>query len=95
MNKEGKTDSSGYVLVWETSDSSLLPVVKSLLDAVGISYFVQGEESLGMLPVGGVGGIFSTFRKGITAKIFVLRERREEVENLIRESAIIDPTGNG
>ncbi len=86
------TSPTGYVTVWETSDSALLPVIKSLLDASGMPFIVQGEGALGIFPVGGVGGIFSTFRKGITAKILVPEDRREEAEKLIRESAGIEDT---
>ena len=75
-----------HVVVWETTDSSVLPVVKSVLDAVGIPYFVEGEESMGMFPMGGVGGTYSTLGKGIAARILVPVERSEEAEALI-ESA--------
>ena len=39
------------VKVFETADLSLLAVVKSILDGGEIHYIVQGETSLGMLPL--------------------------------------------
>ena len=79
-------DLSDYVAIWETSDSAVLPVIESLLDSAEIPYVVLGEEALGMLPMGGVGGIHATFGKGIAAKILVPKERREEAETLIHAS---------
>ena len=71
------------VCVWETSDPAVLPVIESLLQAAEIPFFVQGEESLGMLPMGGIGGTHSTLRKGIVARILVEPARAEEARTLI------------
>lgn len=70
--------------VFDTSDVSLLPVVKSVLEAAGIPFFVQGDEALGVLPVGRVGvGGFSAEGHGLAATILVPRSRAEEVRELL------------
>ena len=72
-----------FVVVWETTDSSVLPVIKSMLAAAGIEYFVEGEDAMGMLPTGAIGGTHSTLGKGIATRILVAADRREEVELLL------------
>ena len=69
------------VSVLETTDSSLLPVVRSVLDAAGIEYLVQGEEALGLLPFGRVGGVINP--RALGAIIRVPRSRQEEARALI------------
>ena len=76
-----------YVVVWETTDSSVLPVVKSVLAASGIPYFVEGEEAMGMLPTGAIGGTHSTLGKGIAARILVPAHAREEAEQLLDQTS--------
>lgn len=79
-----------YVSVLETTDTSLVPVIKSLLTAAGVPFVVEGEDALGVLPVGSAGGSVSNFGKGIAARFLVPRQRREEAEELIRGSAKSD-----
>jgi hypothetical protein len=43
------------VRVFQTADSTLLPIVKSMLDGAGIPYIVQGDHALGLLPLGPFG----------------------------------------
>ena len=83
-------DPQEYVAVWSTTDNFLLPMIRSVLTAAEIPHIVQGEEALGLFPMGGVGGSQSTFRKGLAATILVPRERHEEADRLIRESAETD-----
>lgn len=78
------------VVVFETSDVSLLPILRSVLDAAGIPCVIEGEEALGMLPMGGVGGSLSTGRKGIEARVLVPADRREEAATLLAETARVD-----
>lgn len=70
--------------VFNTSDVSLLPVVKSVLEAAGIPFIVQGDEALGVLPVGriGAGGI-SANGHGLAATVLVPRDRQAEAEALL------------
>jgi hypothetical protein len=67
-----------------TTDVGYLPVVKSLLDAAGIPYVVQGEEALGLLPVGAyAGGVGSG---AVRATIHVPADRLEEAQALLEET---------
>lgn len=71
------------VPVFKTADISLLMVVKSLLDSAEIDYFVQGEEALGLFPVGPMGG--SLVGKAIAAVVLVPPDRLEEAKALLEE----------
>ena len=74
------------VSVMETADVAVLPVVKSVLRAAGIPFVVQGDEAIGVLPVGqiGLGGI-SSGGHGLSAGILVPRDREEEARALLTE----------
>ena len=43
------------VRVFQTADSTLLPIIKSLLDGAGIPHVVQGDHALGLFPLGPFG----------------------------------------
>ena len=74
------------VSVFETADVSLLPVLKSLLQSAEIPFFTQGDEALGVLPVGRVGaGGISAGGHGLVASILVPRERQQEARELLAE----------
>ncbi len=78
----------------DTADVSVLPVVKSVLTSAGIPFVVQGDEALGVLPVGkmGVGGI-SSGGHGLAAMILVPRERREEAREILTQLPEIEEDG--
>ena len=76
-------DPDDLVPVFKTADISLLMVVKSVLDSAEIDYFVQGEESLGLFPVGPVGG--GLIGRALAAIVMVPRDRAEEAEALLKE----------
>lgn len=72
------------VRVFETADVSLLPVVKSVLRSAEIPFFTQGDEALGVLPVGRVGaGGISAGGHGLVATILVDREHHDEARALL------------
>lgn len=75
---------SEFVRVFETADVSLLPVIKSVLRSARIPFVTQGDEALGVLPVGrlGAGGI-SAGGHGLVATILVDRERHDEAQELL------------
>lgn len=77
------------VPVFATADVALLMVVKSVLDAEGIDYLVQGEESLGLFPVGPIGGGLAG--RAFAAIVKVAPEKAAEVEALLKEVAPPDP----
>ena len=68
-----------------TADIGFLPVVKSLLDAVEIPYVIQGEEALGLLPVGAFAGGVSP--GALHATVHVPEDRLEEARALLEERA--------
>ena len=75
---------TALVRVFETADVALLPVIKSVLQSAEIPFITQGDEALGVLPVGRVGaGGISAGGHGLVATILVARERRDEARNLL------------
>ena len=74
------------VVIKETADVAVLPVIKSLLRAAEIPFIVQGDEAMGVLPVGkiGLGGLTSRGH-GLSAGILVPRDREEEARALLTE----------
>ena len=71
------------VAVFKTTDSILLPVVKSLLESAGIEYVSQGEEALGVLPLGPAGSKVSRAMWGAT--IHVAKEDAASVKELLAQ----------
>ncbi|HET6278591.1 MAG TPA: DUF2007 domain-containing protein [Candidatus Polarisedimenticolia bacterium] len=43
------------VRVFQTADSTLLPIIRSMLDGAGIPHVVQGDHAFGLLPLGPFG----------------------------------------
>ncbi len=74
------------VLIRETADVAVLPVMKSVLRAAEIPFIVQGDEAMGVLPLGkiGLGGMTSRGH-GLSAGILVPRDREEEARALLTE----------
>ena len=70
------------VAVLRTADSMLLPLVKSMFDAAGIPYAIQGEQALGVLPLGRFA--VGVSRRALGAIVRVPRSRRQEAEELLR-----------
>jgi len=69
------------VAVLRTSDSTLMPVVKSVLDAAGIPYIVQGDQAMGLLPLGPFGG--GVFSRVLGASVLVPADRADEARALL------------
>jgi len=86
LPKEPEFSEEDLVLVLETADVAVLPVVKSVLRAAGVPFVVQGDEAMGVLPVGriGLGGLTSKGH-GLSAGILVPRDREEEAKALLTE----------
>ena len=79
---EGDPDAE-IVPVFRTTDSALLPIVKSLLESAGIDYYVQGEEALGLIPVGSMGS--SVSRASLGAIVHVNDEDAASVRELLAD----------
>ena len=58
-------------------------VAKSVLEAAGIPFLVQGEEALGLLPVGRFATGLTQRGQGMVAIIHVAEERADEVRELL------------
>ncbi len=72
------------VQVFRTTNAAVLPVVKSLLDSAGIEYFVQGEEALGLIPVGAAGSAVS--RASLGAIVHVREEDAASVREMLADA---------
>jgi hypothetical protein len=81
---------SKTVAVFRTSDAMLLPIVNSLLESAGIDYFVQGEEALGLMPVGAMGS--GVARAAVGAIIHVFERDAAVVRELLTEVGEIKET---
>jgi hypothetical protein len=81
--EEAPTPDVKLVAVFETTDAALLPVVRSLLDSENVEYSVQGEEALGLLPVGAMGRNVSLNRASLGAVIYVAEHDAEWVKHLL------------
>ena len=82
--------SVNYVDVFRTVDVATLAVIKSVLDGAGITYVVQGESALTLLPVGPLWGSFGS--AGAAAIIQVPEEEAEDAFELLHEVA--EPDGS-
>ena len=76
------------VEVYRTADPHLLAILKTVLDAAGIDYVVQGDGALGLLPLGPLPT--GLHRNLWAATILVAADRAEEAWKLLRSHA--DPT---
>ena len=74
-------DAPPLVKVFHTQDLALLSVVKGLLDSAGLQYEVQGEHSLGMIPLSPASGFFKPSSLGVSLR--VCPEDAEEVRELL------------
>lgn len=71
------------VPVYATSDTDVLPVIKSLLDAADIPFMVDGEAMMDLFPSHFLGP--ALHRPRGEARIFVQAERAEEARALLQE----------
>lgn len=76
------TEEGDMVRVFQTADSTLLPIVKSVLDGAGIPHLVQGDHALGLLPLGPFGT--GVTRGLLGAIVLVPREHADEAKDLLR-----------
>ncbi len=69
------------VRVFQTADSTLLPIIKSLLDGAGIPHVVQGDHALGLFPLGPFGT--GVTRGLLGAIVLVPREHAAAAQELL------------
>jgi len=80
-------------VVFEIADAGLLPLVKSLLDSAKIQYVIQGEEALGLFPLGPLATGLT--RSLAAATIRVAADRATEARELLAEfgHSVVGPRG--
>ena len=82
---------SKTVEVFSTTDTMLLPIVKSLLESAGVDFYIQGEEALGLLPVGAMGS--SVSRASLAARVHVFERDAPTVRQLLSEISETEDVG--
>lgn len=91
LPSEPELSEDDLVLVLETANVAVLPVVKSVLRAAEIPFMVQGDEAMGVLPVGKIGlGGLTAKGHGLSAGIRVPRDREEEARALLTEISEVE-----
>ena len=73
------------VRVFETDDVTLVPILKSILEEAGIPYYVQGDEGIGLFPVGSYGT--HSEHHGLMTVIFHVQAPHEEEARQLLHSA--------
>jgi hypothetical protein len=71
------------IAVFETADPALLPVVKSVLEAAEIPFFVQGDEAMGLLPVGRFATGLTQKGQGLVAIVHVDKDHEERAREVL------------
>ena len=79
--EESPTPNAKIVPVFRTTDAMLLPIVTSLIESADIDYYVQGEEALGLIPVGTMGS--SVGRASLGAIVHVHEEDAASVREML------------
>jgi hypothetical protein len=72
---------SDLIPVFETSDITLLAVVKSMMEDAGVPFVIQGEHALEVLPLGPFGA--GIRKHGVGAILHVPPDRAEEAKALL------------
>ncbi len=69
-----------YVKVLETSEPTLIPVIKSLFDGAGIPFLTRGESMMDLFPSQMLGPVY---KSAGAVKFRVPAEREEEARELL------------
>ena len=85
MTTDQESGPQRWVMVFETTNVSLLMLVKSVLEDAGIDYTVQGEEASTLVPLGPFGAGLS--RHGFGARIHVPEDQASDAEEVL---AVLD-----
>jgi len=81
--EEAPEPNAKIVPVFRTTDPMILPIVTSLIESAGIEYFVQGEEALGLVPIGAMAG--SVSRASLGAIVHVNDKDAASVREMLAE----------
>ena len=85
---EESHDQAPWVEVMETADPSLIPVLRSVLEGAGIPCAIEGEEAVGIFPVGMGDTHFA--QSGIGAQVMVPADRADEALALLESTVKAD-----
>ena len=75
----------GLVKLTEVAEPALLPMVVGLLQSAGIQPVIDGEEIMGLWPVGQAGAGWTGWGRGLSAVVHVPADRVEEARALLAE----------
>lgn len=76
-------EATPYVTVFETSETDVIPVIKSILQGAEIPYQTQGEAMMNLFPSDLLGRVMS--RPGAEVAFRVPEDRAEEARELLTE----------
>lgn len=80
---DAPTPDAKIVPVFRTTEPMMLPIVTSLIESAGIEYFVQGEEALGLYPIGAMAS--SVSRASLGAIVHVHAEDAASVREILAD----------
>ena len=76
-------DIQPFEVVFATADPDVLPVIESVLRAAEIPFDIQGQNAIGQLPTGIMGG--PRVRSGMAARFLVPAEFADEARALLEQ----------
>ena len=79
------------VKLTEVSEPALLPVLVGMLQAAGIQPVVDGDEIMGLWPVGQPVAGWTGWGRGLSAVVHVPADRLEEARALLTEAETTEP----
>ncbi len=79
-------EATPYETVFETSETDVIPVIKSLLQSADIPYRTEGEAMMNLFPSDLLGRVMS--RPGAEVAFLVPADRVEEARELLTEQPI-------
>jgi hypothetical protein len=81
-----------YVEVLETADPALVPFLRPTLESAGIPFLIEGEEGLGLFPIGLGNTRFDS--AGLAVRVLVPEERVAEARELLENSVLAQAPGD-
>ena len=86
-------EATPYVTVFETSETDLIPVIKSVLRGAEIPFNTEGEAMMNLFPSDLLGPLMS--RPGAEVSFLVPEERAEEARQLLTEQPAPEEPDDG
>ena len=78
-------EAENYVEVLETADPALVPFLRPTLESAGIPFLIEGEEGLGLFPIGLGHTRFDS--AGLAVRVLVPEDRVDEARELLQSTA--------